>query len=258
MKAVVWLVATLACSVAAADPFVTMDRQSTGSELGFEGSYASSTGLGGDLLRFDLHGQAMDHRGFGFYGTLPFATLSGGGDSATAVGDVELGGIYATRRRSLLLVLHAGLTVPTGTSSQDYAVDRAAAGARIADLYLSLPHATSLRFGASPIVRSGYVILRADVGLDVNLDHDDRLPVDTVLRIDGAIGVDLGPAILAAELANTFDSGRDVGWIDTVAIALRFKARRVHPYTALVFALDHDARELMHVAFTFGFDFPQR
>src|SRR4051794_32988560 len=120
-----WL--ALAHGVAAAGTFTTMDRQDTDSAIGFEAAFVDDNGLGGDLVRFDVHGQGVGPSGFGLYGSLPFATLSGPNGAAT-VGDAELGGIFIPRlrRSNFTLVLHAGLSVPTGTNGVDNVIERQA------------------------------------------------------------------------------------------------------------------------------------
>src|SRR5207248_8492684 len=111
------------------------------SNVGFEASIISNNPLDGDLVRFDLHGQAVSNQGFGLYGTLPFATLSGR-DGAAVVDDFEVGGVWIPRLSgNLRLIVHGGITLPTGTNGIDNVINRVSSGPRIADDYLSLPRA---------------------------------------------------------------------------------------------------------------------
>src|SRR5207302_600842 len=124
----------------------------------------------------------------------------------------ELGGIFIPRTHNIRIVLHAGVTLPTATNGSDASINRLATAARITDSYLALPRATSLRFGASPMWRSGQVVFRIDLGFDANLDIDNRAQANSTLRFDGALGVDLGTAMIGFEVANAFVSGNGGGW----------------------------------------------
>ena len=256
--------ALLVPAVAAADPehFVTIDRQDDSSRAGAELSYLFLAGNGDTTaMRFDVHGQYVDPaNGIGGYVSVPVGYASGGGDSDQALGDVEVGAIYAVRlaNPNTKLILHGGLTLPTEKSSLTSAeIGALAFSSRLADFYQVIPEGTSLRLGVSPIIHQGQLFARADFGLDANLDDSESETAAAVLRFQFGAGVDLGGATLMVESSNLYvtdKNGSSGGWINTGALSARFDAGGVSPYGALVLGLDDDVRSLMHEAITVGIE----
>ncbi|MDB4958556.1 MAG: hypothetical protein JWO36_6125 [Myxococcales bacterium] len=242
------MVAMMSCVIAHADPapidalhspaFATLERYDASSRFGGELSFL--TPFPGE--RADLHVQYVDPKtGMGAYASLPFAYSAGRG--GLAIGDAEVGGISAPHLRTDIfgLVFHAGITVPIGsTSAAGAGTNLLASPSRLDDRYLAIPAATSLRGGISALVRGGPLFGRADVGLDANLSDEQpvsgtqRATGETAIRINAGAGIDLEYASVTAELAS-FHAFGVKGWLDTVAVALRFKVRRVQPYAAVVF-----------------------
>jgi hypothetical protein len=169
------LVIVLASSATAAgDPeFVVLDHQSQVSEGGVEISdIVESNNF--HALRFEPHAQYIDPAsGLGGYAQLPAGWAWGDCmfcASESAVGDLDLGALYARDvKQGLAIVAHAGIALPT--SSFDQFVLPSVTASRIEDLALEIPHGTTLRFGASPILRMGRVFGRVDLGLDVNVSN---------------------------------------------------------------------------------------
>lgn len=273
MKRIMALV-VLIPAVAAADPdhFVTMDRQDSSSRAGFEVSklfYDNGSGIGGaniSGLRFDLHGQYVTPNAIGVYLTAPIGHVSadagGTSQSYTALGDLEVGGIFIPQLTSsnVKLVLHGGVTLPTQSKDQNNQAASALTGyARLTDLYLAVPEGFSLRLGVSPIIKSGQVFFRADLGIDTNLSAAQGSDVKTIIRANFGVGLDLGVASVMFESANSYVSGnnnRNFGqsWANTGAISARFDGGTVYPYAALVFGLDDDVRMIMDEAITIGLE----
>jgi hypothetical protein len=254
-------VMVLAPALAAADPehFVTLDRQDDSSRLGGELSYLflPNNNGGATSMRFDLHGQYVTPTGVGGYISIPFAYLSGGNQSDQAVGDLDVGAIYAVRlaNPNTKLFLHGGLTLPTMKNSVTSAeIDGVASGARLSDVYLAVPEGTSLRLAISPTMRSGQLFLRGDFGLDANLSAASGTDISTVLRFQFGAGIDFGTAALMVESTNLYATRNNGGWINTAALSARFDAGTVYPYAALVIALDDDARATMDEALTVGLE----
>jgi len=264
MKHLVVVAALLVPALAAADPehFVTIDRQDDSSRAGAELSYLFLNGNNsGTALRFDVHGQYVSAMtGLGGYISAPFGYVSGGGQSDEALGDIEVGAIYALRMADpdKKLILHGGITLPTEKSSLTSAeIGAATFSPRLADFYQAIPEGTSLRLGISPTVRSGQLFARADFGIDLNLSNAGTDTENTVLRFQFGAGVDFGQASLMLESTNLYATGRNGnggGWINTGALSARFDTGGVYPYGALVLGLDDDVRAIMHEAITVGLE----
>jgi hypothetical protein len=265
-------------AVATADGFVTLDRQGPTSEAGVEASYVSLSGNNPPTsLRFDVHGQYVGDIGLGGYLTVPVAYL-GSTDvtpSITTLGDIEVGGLYVKRMGRIDTVLHVGLALPTQSNGihnatglpvplPDWtATANALTGSRISDLYLSIPHGTSLRFGAAAIYRHDALLARVELGLDVNLSDDagalGNTTSDTFVRLDAGIGGRFSDILIMGELANDFITGSqrfsgNSSTLDQAALSARFMGGRVHPYLAFVFGLNDGVKNVADVAFTIGFD----
>jgi hypothetical protein len=274
-----WLV--LVPTVAAADDapaFVTLDRGDATSRVGVEASYeinnTSNAGPGASetVVRFEAHGQYVDPGlRVGGYAQFPITYVSTSdpntSESSTGIGNAELGALYVPRINDHFdLVLRAGVTLPTGSTDLDGAIGNAiGALSRLTDFYLSIPHGTSLRLAASPLWHSGMLFARADAGIDINLDDDNDgtgMNADKVVRLDGAIGVDLGQFSLSLESVNVYDtpsSGEQSGgfgsqWINEGAVAGRLRSGMFQPYAAVVFPLDHDSYQFIYASLTVGLD----
>jgi hypothetical protein len=271
-----WLVVTITAmaSTALAQPapsatpgFVTMDRFDETSRAGGEISYLFPHNAGDQsvtAMRFEGHGQYVDPAsGFGGYAQLPLSYVSGGGQSETGVGDLEVGGIYCPRLTSpnVALVIHAGLTLPTGsTDFNSLEANLVGSLARLDDFYDIVPHGLSLRIGVSPIVRSGNVFARLDLGFDSNISGYEGTNVESVLRVNVGGGVDLGTVALMAELvnihANTNSNPGSTGdqWLNEAAVSARMRSGNVQPYLALVLPIDHDSHQILDAAITAGIE----
>jgi hypothetical protein len=115
-------------------------------------------------------------------------------------------------------------------------------------VYNSLPSTTMLKLGASPVIRSGAVFARLDLGFDWVLDSKS-MAADKVLHFDLGVGADLGlvAVMLESENATLFDRGvrgvMDVPLnrltLDALAISVRMNRRSLSPYLALIFPV-HD------------------
>lgn len=141
------------------------------------------------------------------------------------------------------LILRAGITLPTGDAGAgaDYALT--ANSLALPDVYNSLPSTTMLELGVSPVVRSGAVFARLDLGFDWILDSNS-MAADKVLHFDLGVGTDLGPiaVMLESENATLFDRGVRGGMdvpptrltLDALAFSLRLNLRSWSPYLAVI------------------------
>jgi hypothetical protein len=250
--------------------FVTIDRADATSRAGIEASYVvpkSQPGISDTSLRFEGHGQYVDpDLRVGGYIQMPITYLSesenGASNSATGVGDIEVGGIYVPRLpiQNLGLALRVGITAPTGSEGDNSVANGIGIFSRATDLIDVATHGTTLRLAASPLWQSGIVFARADLGFDIMLGGSgpNRL---TLLRLNAAVGAQLGPlASLSLESVNLYDVSDDTAggfgssWFNTGAIAARFHAGLVEPYAAVVIALDHDSTSILNAAITVGAD----
>src|SRR5207253_3142541 len=177
------------------------DRQDDSSRAGVEASYFEfrDSSSPGTLMRFDLHGQYVDpSSGLGGYAQLPFSYASGGGQTNKGVGDADVGVIYVPKLDSATtkLVAHLGLTLPTGSQGDNGLANLFTGLTRVDDLYLSLPKAITLRAGVSPVIRSGQLFARVDVGVDANLSVNggsgSNRTADTIVHANAGLGGDFG------------------------------------------------------------------
>jgi hypothetical protein len=259
-----WLV--LAClvgtaSTAAADDasppdarFAVLDREDAHSHAGAEATWV---GVGGvarrvTLLRFDPHVAYVDpNLGIGGYVEMPLTLLSDEGTTDAALGGLELGGSFARALTPELSgVVHAALVLPTASAG---AVDAntIASIARLPDLILASPKATSVRVGVSPVVRTGGVFARADLGFDftVAADTPERLP-----HVAVGVGYDTSGGLVALETAHLRVASGRARWLDVIAISARFHPGAFHPYVAIVVPLDADTSADFTAAATVGVD----
>ena len=241
--------------------FVTMDRFDASSRAGgelsylFPARYNSST-----ALRFDVHGQYVDPAsGFGGYLSLPLGVVHDQDETEATVGDFEVGAIYAAKIPSpyLSVIARVGIALPTGSTDEKAQTNVVLfESSTLANTYQALPKGTSLRFSVSPIVRVGNVFGRLDLGIDKNLAQDQGDAEDAFFRLDVAIGVDVGPAALMAELVNldTFSPNQNdrPSWLSQLALATRIHVPGIQPYAALVFPLNDQTRSVVDAALTIG------
>ena len=248
----------LAAPAAMADPgFLTLDRMDFESRAGGEFSYISVDANDVTSLRFDLHGHYVVPSGFGGYAALPISYLEIGNNSETAIGNIELGGIFVPHMASpnFSLVLHGGVTLPTAGDSADSIVTNAVAiVARITDVALIIPEGFTLRLGASPLFRSGMFFGRIDGGLDLNLSAQGD-NADPLVRFNLGGGLDLGTVSLTGEFAiliSTEDNLND-NTATTLGVGVRGHAGKVQPYGGIVVPLD-DEYENIDFVVTLGLD----
>jgi hypothetical protein len=255
-----WLLGA-ACAAAADDAspdvrFAVLDRQDASSRAGVEVTWVGvAVARRVTLLRLDPHVAYVHPRlGVGGYVHMPLSVLSDAGTTDAGTGGLELGGIVARAPTPELSgVAHVALVLPTASAA---AVDAntIASIARLPDLILAVPRATSVRVGVSPVVRTRGVFARADLGFDVNLaaDQPEREPL--VLHIAGGVGYDSPAGLVAVETAHLRLGGASARWLDVIAISARFHAGAFHPYVAIALPLDADATANVTAAATLGVD----
>lgn len=211
----------------------------------------------GSVFRLDLSGEyAIGSSGFTAYGVIPLAHLNADLVDAIGPGNLEGGATYALHSGWSDLLLRAGLTLPTASSSDSDGAfaNILAALARPTDFALAWPRTTWIRVSASPIVRSGLAVLRADAGFDLAVAAlDDELDSpDPLLRANLAGGVDTGRFAALAELSAITGVGSDddVGIYEqdityTGAVSAHLRGGTLEPSLAVGLPLNSDFRDLV-------------
>lgn len=161
-----------AAPTAAPARFTTLAPDGLRSEVNGEAVIAFSDEDDENLYNGFVEGQYMAPGGFGGYGRIGYTSV----DDTSGLNNLELGGLYRIDSGPTSVAFRGGLVLPTGPSSDD--ADDAlvpAVGAivrRPSDLMLGAIESTVLRLSAAPTYRSGNLVARADVGLDMFVDSD--------------------------------------------------------------------------------------
>jgi len=213
--------ALAAASPAAAQPtgaFMTLDRADHESRAGlfFGLLHIEDTDLDEGAARIELNGQYVAPSGFGGYFSAPIHQLYiDDGDDETALGGIEVGGLMA--REVALgqeLALHVGVVLPTaqGDDFEEVIANVAGVQSRLTDLVQAIPETSTLRLGGSFLGSVPGLVYRFDGGMDVPLlttDDDGDVAHDPILRLNGAVGLGMGPGTLSFELINLFATGNE-------------------------------------------------
>jgi len=243
-----------------------IDGYDASSRAGIDATYLDPNTRGSNesvtLLRFSAHARYVDAAsGFGGYAQLPFSYLSSPAQNTiTDVGDLELGAIYVPRLPDpqFGLVLHAGITAPTGEKGNAAAVGLGESFIATPQLYNSLPRGITGKIGVSPTFRSGNVFGRIELSLDKNFDAEDA-SVTAGFHFNFGLGVDLGAVAIMAESANLAilsQADRDNGaTLSSIALSMRANAGAVSPYLAVIVPVEHDTSNVIDFAVTLGADF---
>ena len=249
-----------------APDMATLDRGDGISKLGLDAAVSFIDDAPYSLaLRLEVYGQYVSRSGLGIYGSLPLTASFGAPDDnedpvppdlvpndAVAIANAELGGLFvSTQSRSLSFVFRGGVSLPTATDGRDEAATLfAGAFPRITD-FVNTSGDWYVRLGFSPLVYSGKLFLRFDLGFDIALD--DAQP--HVLRLNLGGGVDLGVVALSLELANNiaFSDG-DKDYLDTLALTFRFMGEQLQPFLSVGAPLD-DSRDAVQLFIAGGVQF---
>jgi hypothetical protein len=238
------------------DP-VTMDPLTPESAIGFDFGY-EVWDLPGDtdfsVMGITLGGRFVDQRsGFGGYVTLPLSYVSLDGnffgidinESSLMLGNIEGGAMFTKWfNPDVAMIFHGGIALPTADDEDElFGLQDLANSPRYSEFVLRDPNTTWLRLGLSPMGRSGTFLWRADVGIDlaINDDNPDNFQYSPVLHLSVGAGVDLGNAVLQAELVNlVLDNPQGDDSSSTLSLGARFGAGRTTPGIALILPLGFD------------------
>ncbi len=228
---------------------ITLDRGDNHSRFEIASSIVFFDGEDPDFNnRLDFHGQYIAPSGAGGYVTLPLSYFRDEGESASAIGNLEVGGLYVAETSQVPVTLRAGLTLPTADDDPEgVAANILTAFTRITDLVVAYPETTSLRLSASTLLQNENVYLRADAGLDIALDTPDNVEIDPLVRINFAAGIKADSLAFSAELATLGTTGDLNGgdasdrFIHTLALGVHGRGDSLRPYLGLVVPLDEES-----------------
>jgi hypothetical protein len=245
--------ATTAAAQRAPDT-ATLDRGDGITKLGvdFGLTFFDDDALYDGALRVEPYGQYVTDSGFGFFGALPITVsfgdeandpLPGDPDQDTAaIGNLDLGLLYVLDGPTLSWVFRGGVAAPTASDDLDERLTNfAGVYPRLTDVALADADATYIRLGVSPLLHQNKFFLRGDIGFDLGID-DDGADSPELLRLNLAVGYDVGVVALSAELVNIaeIDDGNDndEDWLHTLAFTARFMTEKLEPFLAIGLPLD--------------------
>jgi len=234
-----------------------MDPLTPESAIGFDFGYEvwDTGNTDFNVIGITLGGRFVDQRsGFGGYATLPMSYLSLDGnffppidvnESSLLLGNIEGGAMFTKWfNPDVAMIFHGGIALPTADDEDIlFGLQDLANSPRYGEFVLRDPNTTWLRLGLSPMGRSGTFVWRADVGIDlaINDDNDNAFQYSPVLHLSVGGGVDLGNAILQAELVNLLlDNPQGDDSSSTLSLGARFGAGRATPGLALILPLGFD------------------
>ncbi len=225
--------------------FTTLDRMDTASRLGIQvGFHKPDVPVDAWGLRLETYGQYVFGRGTGgLYGQFPISYLAiEGADNEVAVQNFELGGFFLFGSPGRRFVLRGGVSLPTADEDPGgYRANYLTSWERIADYAGIVPDTTWLRVSLSPLVSSGRLLFRGDVGLDLPMASG----TGPLARASGGFGLLMGSWAILLELANTaFLDGIDEGsggFIHTLSVGARILGSTAVHF-GLVLPLDDGVR----------------
>ena len=248
---------------------VTLDRFDNQTKIAVSASYVSLSGdaVAGTGIRFDAHFQYVAQSGIGGYVSLPvnYLSLDTAAESTTALGNVELGGLYLLQTKRPI-ILRGGLTVATADEAgMDDMMMMSPLGAafigqaaRTADGAQAVPFATWLRASAHPFIHAGNYFYRADVGVDIPIGTDEGTVVDTMVRLNGAIGTTRGKFAFLGELVNAYTTNGDLDdqLVTTIAATARWlRSESMHPSLTVVVPLDDSIGNFIDFVVVLGLEY---
>jgi hypothetical protein len=192
------------------------------------------------LLAFNLHGQYIAPIGLGGYLSLPIAYAADENDSETAVGNLELGGLYVHRGDAFDAYARGGVAFDqTNSGDEGILLVFANFAPRTADTITTGFPVSWLRGGAGLRLTNGALVGGASGGIDMALDSESNL--DGVLHLSGSIGVaqpSFGLAVGATLVHPLVEEGDSDGVFGVQAIADVPAGSQVRVYGALGLFLD--------------------
>ncbi|MEO8702013.1 MAG: hypothetical protein ABI867_18350 [Kofleriaceae bacterium] len=139
-----------------------------------------------DTLGFTFQGQYITPGGFGVYGTIPFAYGSGEGDSASGLGNLEVGGLYVMHNSpDLDIFVRGGLAIDTADDDGTGLAPLAFLIPRLPDAFPSGADSNWLRLHGG-VRTKGALVLGVQGGVDFPTEGDG---VDGVFTLSASAGI---------------------------------------------------------------------
>jgi hypothetical protein len=243
----------VAAPVAAqADPpaFVSGDRWGSRDKAGASLAYVSLDADGESAQRLETYGEYLvAPYGLGGYATASAVRASSDVEDDTyTLGNVELGGLWASENIPFGTVLRAGVVLATaGDGVEDRFANTLATQSRMTDLAQTTGDVTWVRLSMSPRARRGSGFFRVDLGADIPVLGDGRDDADVLGRVNLGAGTvtNSGNAALMVEVINNIVLGDPDGrdrFTHALSVGGRYmNAGPVQPSLAVVVPLDNDA-----------------
>lgn len=203
---------SLVPGVALADQFSMMDRVENGSGIEVTAGTVIIDGANGTILKNDYHLQ-LGLEQLGVYLFVPTTHIIGDSNNS-AMGNLELGAVGHTDLNSIDLAYRFSVSLPTaGGTVEDALTNAFGAILDPANLTAGMRDVLAIRTSVSPTMDLGPLFVRGDVGTDVLIGTGDSADdAEVILRLNGAVGLDVGGLSLAGEFTNSFlltESGSD-------------------------------------------------
>ncbi len=229
----------LATAPAAAGEFAALDRMAANSRLGVQTDFTHESGSEDMLPRTEIFGRYQFDRNIGIYGQFPIVHMMGGKtENETAMGNLEMGAHLRLPLGGAAVMFRLGACLPTS-----HIEDRNAealmrnAWPRLTDFAQQIPEVTTLRASISPTAAAGAFFFRADVGVDLLLDADERDSM-VLLRANVGVGAWIEKVAVTAEFVNLGNAEELTD--DAFAHSLSVSVRHGVLYTAMTAPIDED------------------
>jgi hypothetical protein len=226
--------------------FPTMGPDAQGSNVNLRLGLQQIEDADESIKRFEVGGQFVGTGNAGGYATMAVAMV----DEVTAVSNLEVGGLYNLRGRTTDTALRFGLVLPTGSGADEDDFDELFVNAisitmaRPSDSVTISPEMTSLRVAAAPTYRSGQIVLRADVGLDVPIDGPGDDTPEPIYHVDLGVGFDGGQFGVTGELTSVGSLDSDAeGTFHVLALSGQYRAGKVSPFATFSLPFDRGVED---------------
>lgn len=273
LKFLIIISALLLCTTASAQEsppaqssvptFATLDRQDGSSH--FDASLAYSVlNDATDVfnLRLNLHAQYVTPGGAGGYISLPYA-YSYDSEGEGALGNLDLGGIYAIPQGPTTFIFRGGLMVATADDNFLGITTNLATGFdRLTDFASVFPETQWLRLSTSAthqLSAAGSnqgLYVRADIGLDVPIDTPEGADIDPLWRLNLGLGYQLPTVAIAGELVNIGSTDDFGDPLHTLAVSARGTVGKLAPFGAVIVPVDSDGQDVVNVVVMGGLQVP--
>jgi len=256
---------TLAGQTAHADPaFITTDRFDATPSAGASLAYINVDQPGAAAQRLELFGHYITNTplgGFGGYSAVGMSRVTSESDTTTALGNLEIGGLWLVKGVPFPLYFRVGYVLQTaGSDVADSFANTLAGYARFTDLIHSTADASWLRASTSATHRRGKGFYRVDLGLDWPAAGDAKSRSHHFVRLNLAGGYDAGDTALVGELITRFTfadvADNEPRFSHVISLGGRYMAlERLRPSVALAVPIDNPGDDLINWMLLLGADY---